>query len=69
MPRGAWMPFGTGLRVCLGQHFAMLEMTLVAALMLQRFVWALPAGTGPCVPVMNVTLRPRDGLWLDLRRV
>ncbi|MEN9396817.1 MAG: hypothetical protein RLZ81_1347 [Pseudomonadota bacterium] len=69
MPRGAWMPFGTGLRVCLGQHFAMLEMTLVAALMLQRFVWALPAGTGPCVPVMNVMLRPRYELWLDLRRV
>jgi len=33
---------------CLGQHFAMLEMTLVAALMLQRFVWALPAGPAVC---------------------
>jgi cytochrome P450 len=67
-PRGAWMPFGTGPRVCIGQHFATLEMTLVAAMLLQRYGLALPAGTPPAQPVLNVTLRPRGGVRLLLSR-
>lgn len=68
VPRGAWIPFGLGPRVCIGQHFAMLEMTLVAAMLLQRYALALPAGSGPAVPVVNVTLRPRGGVVLVLQR-
>jgi len=68
-PRGAWMPFGTGPRVCLGQHFAMLEMTLVAALLLQRYRLALPPGGGtPMDAVLKVTLRPRYPVVLQLQR-
>jgi cytochrome P450 len=67
-PRGAWMPFGTGPRVCIGQHFATLEMTLVAAMLLQRYTLSLPAGAAPPEPVLNVTLRPRGGIRLMLSR-
>ncbi|HJV68569.1 cytochrome P450 [Ideonella sp.] len=67
-PRGAWMPFGTGPRVCIGQHFAILEMTLVAAMLLQRYDLRLPPGTQPAEPVLNVTLRPRGGVRLLLAR-
>lgn len=67
-PRGAWMPFGAGPRVCIGQHFAMLEMTLVAAMLLQRYDLKLPAGAPPAEPVLNVTLRPRGGVQLLLVR-
>ena len=67
-PRGAWIPFGTGPRVCIGQHFATLEMTLVAALLLQRYELALEPGQAPPQPELNVTLRPAQALTLRLRR-
>ena len=65
IPRGAYIPFGLGPRVCLGQHFAVLEMSLIAARLLQRF--ELHA-TGPLpVPKLAVTLRPADGVLLRLQ--
>lgn len=66
-PRGAYIPFGLGPRVCLGQHFAQLEMTVIAALLLQRFELRPTQEPDP-VPRMAVTLRPAGGLRLQLRR-
>lgn len=65
IPRGAYMPFGLGPRVCLGQHFAVQEMTLIAAMLLQRFE-LLPSGPLPR-PRLAVTLRPEGGLHLNLK--
>lgn len=65
--RGAWLPFGAGPRVCLGQHFAMLEMTLVAAMLVQRHAWSLPPGAPAAYAVMNVTLRDPGGLRVRMR--
>jgi len=65
IPRGAYIPFGLGPRVCLGQHFAQLEMTLIAALLLQRFRLTPINDTAP-TPRLAVTLRPEGGLRLKL---
>jgi cytochrome P450 len=64
-PRGAYLPFGVGPRVCLGQHFATLEMTLIAARLLQRFGLS-PCSTEPPRPKLAVTLRPEGGVRLRL---
>lgn len=66
IPRGAFMPFGTGPRVCLGQHLALAEMTLLAAMFLQRYMVEAPAGMAPPKPVFNITLRPETPLTLRL---
>ncbi|MBN8504294.1 MAG: cytochrome P450 [Burkholderiales bacterium] len=66
-PRGAYLPFGVGPRVCLGQHFAMQEMQLVAAQLLQRFALHPLSGDAPPVPRLRVTLRPLAPLRLELR--
>jgi cytochrome P450 len=66
LPRGAYLPFGAGPRVCLGQHLAMTEMTLVAAMLLQRFGLAVPDGMAAPLPSLNITLRPASALRLRL---
>ena len=66
IPRGAWIPFGLGPRVCIGQHFAMLEMTLLAAMLLQRYTVRLPVGGAVGAPRFQVTLRPVSYTHLTL---
>lgn len=66
IPRGAWMPFGTGPRVCIGQHFALLEMGLIAAMVMQRFRLEWPEGTQWPEGDLAVTLRPAQAIRLKL---
>jgi len=66
--KGAWIPFGVGPRVCIGQHFAMLEMTLLAAMLLQRYTIVLAASADSCVPKLHVTLRPEASVMLRLQK-
>lgn len=69
IPRGAFMPFGTGPRVCLGQHLALAEMTVIAAMFLQRFAVSVPDGMPAPEPVFNISLRPAHPLRLTLSSI
>jgi cytochrome P450 len=64
----AYFPFGGGPRTCIGAQFALTEMTLVAASLLHRFEFFLQAGTQAPELETHLSLRPKGGLPLGLRR-
>jgi cytochrome P450 len=65
--RSAYLPFGGGRRVCIGTSFALMEATLITAMMSRRFVYDLVPGH-PVEPEATLTLRPRDGVRMIARR-
>src|SRR6185436_17291860 len=65
--RGAYLPFGAGRRSCIGATFALVEGTLIAAMMAQQTELELAPGAR-VVPSATVTLRPRGGLPMIVRR-
>lgn len=67
LPRFAYFPFGGGPRVCIGQHFALLEAVLVLARLAQSARFERPPGaTLALAPV--VTLRPKGPVRFIVRR-
>jgi cytochrome P450 len=64
--RDAYMPFSAGPRVCPGAGFAMAEGPLLLSLLL-RAVEVTPAPGKTPQPVAHLTVRARDGIWLNVR--
>jgi len=59
----AYIPFGGGPRLCIGNHFALMEMQLVVAQLLRRFTLTM-ATQEPIHHLALVTLRPREPMWM-----
>jgi cytochrome P450 len=68
-PRGAYLPFGAGPRTCVGLNFAMTEILVVLALLLQRFRVQLAVNPAEVTPEPSVTLRPNPGVPVRLRPI
>ena len=66
IPRGAYFPFGTGPRVCIGNSFATMEMMLMLAMLLQRYTLRPAPGKQQPGIILQVTMRPEGGLRLIL---
>src|SRR6202041_1681758 len=65
LPRGAYFPFGDGPRICIGNHFAMLEAVLILATIARKYRLTIePGQTLELLP--SVTLRPRYGLRMRI---
>jgi len=63
LPRGAYIPFGGGQRICIGKRFGQTEVKLLATMLLQRL--HLDALPGRTMTVRQMpTLSPRGGLQM-----
>lgn len=67
IPKHAYIPFGTGPRVCIGQSFAMLEAKLILATVLNRFEVVADKST-KFEPQAQVTLSNKDGMKVYLQK-
>ena len=65
--RFAFLPFGAGPRVCVGQGFAMQEMIIAVASIVRRFRLE-PAPGFSIWPSLAVTLQPSGELPVILRK-
>lgn len=69
IPRNAYLPFGAGSRICIGNHFALMEGHLLLATLAQRVSFELVPGQH-IVPdaTNNLTLRPGGKVQVVVRR-
>lgn len=61
LPKGAYMPFGGGPRLCVGNHFAMMESKIILANVIKRFEFHL-SEEQVVEPLPQITLMQKYGM-------
>jgi len=67
LPRFAYMPFGGGPRICIGNRFSMIEAVLILTTLNQCFRFIADPNS-PVGPILSMTLRPRRGVRVMVER-
>jgi len=68
LPKFAYFPFGGGPRICIGEPLARMEQMILLPTLGQRFRFEVPGGRGAIGYEPLLTLRPKGGLRMRLRR-
>ncbi len=68
LPRHAYIPFGLGPRICIGNHFALMEGQLLLATLAQRVRFELVPKQQRIDLDPKVTLRPKGDITMVVRR-
>jgi cytochrome P450 len=68
IPKYAYLPFGGGPRICIGNSFAEMEAVLLLATIAQQYRLRLDPADQEVVPEPTLTLRPRHNLTMRLER-
>jgi cytochrome P450 len=67
LPRYIFFPFGGGNRICIGEHFAMVEAIAILAMIFSK--WKVHAvDSTPATPNPSVTLRPAKNIKLAIEK-
>ena len=66
--RYAWIPFGGGAHMCVGLHFAYMQMKVIMTHLLPRYEIVLPEGYETEFQIMPL-IKPLDGLPITLKAI
>ena len=64
----AWAPFGGGAHMCLGLHFAEMQVKAVLLPLLRSWSWSVPAQYTPTYAFAPIA-KPKDGLPIQLTAI
>jgi cytochrome P450 len=64
----AWVPYGGGAHMCIGQHFAVMQTKVLLNHILTRYAVEIAPGYVPAWQAWPIP-KPRDGLRVILRRL
>jgi len=67
LPRHAYLPFGGGPHICIGNHFALMEGHLILVTLAQHATFEWPNGQR-IIPEPLINLRPKRGTMVRVRR-